>query len=193
MNTEETIELDGCNYRFLEELKVLDEKVDGRECAVRPCVDTPDVTFFRHGIRAVYAYREPAEWFRCGVITVPALSFRETNKYNNSELEFRAPDGGFTSEGEAVMKDKIRTIYRAALHNGHDALVLGAFGCGVFKLRPDLVAELFDAVLHEPEFDRRFKSVVFAILEGTARKPVEELGKFAPFYERFGRCRSRKS
>lgn len=40
MNTEETIELDGCNYRFLEELKVLDEKVDGRECAVRPCVDT---------------------------------------------------------------------------------------------------------------------------------------------------------
>ena len=151
---------------------------------------TPGVTFFRHGIRAVYAYREHSEWFRCGVITVPALSFRETNKYNNSELEFRAPDGGFTSEGEAVMKDKIRTIYRAALHNGHDALVLGAFGCGVFRLRPDLVAELFDAVLHEPEFDRRFKIVVFAILEGkgTVRKPVEELGKFAPFYERFGRC-----
>ena len=151
---------------------------------------TPDVTFFRHGIRAVYAFREPEAWFRCGVITVPALSFRETNKYNNAELEFRAPDGGFTAEGESVMKDKIRTIYRAALHNGHDALVLGAFGCGVFRLRPDRVAELFDAVLHEPEVDRKFKSVVFAILEGRgkAHHPVGEAGKFAPFYERFGRC-----
>ena len=151
---------------------------------------TPDVTFFRHGIRAVYAIREPEAWFRCGVITVPALSFRETNKYNNAELEFRAPDGGFTAEGESVMKDKIRTIYRAALHSGHDALVLGAFGCGVFQLRPDRVAELFDTVLHEPEFDCKFKSVVFAILEGRgkAHHPVGEAGKFAPFYERFGRC-----
>ena len=151
---------------------------------------TPDVTFFRHGIRAVYAIREPEAWFRCGVITVPALSFRETNKYNNAELEFRAPDGGFTAGGESVMKDKIRTIYRAALHSGHDALVLGAFGCGVFQLRPDRVAELFDTVLHEPEFDCKFKSVVFAILEGRgkAHHPVGEAGKFAPFYERFGRC-----
>lgn len=150
---------------------------------------TPDVTFFRHGIRGVFAFREPEDWFRCGVITVPALSFRETNKYTNTELEFRATDGGFTAEGEAVMKDKIRTIYRAALHNGHDALVLGAFGCGVFQLRPDRVAELFEAVLGEVEFACKFKSVVFAILEGTgsARHPVEELGKFAPFYKIFGR------
>lgn len=150
---------------------------------------TPDVTFFRHGIRAVYAFREPEVWFRCGVITVPALSFRETNKYNNCEIEFRAPDGGFTAEGADVMKDKIRTIYRAALHNGHDALVLGAFGCGVFQLRPDRVAELFDEVLRESEFDRRFKSVVFAIREGrgSSRRPIEEQGKFAPFYVHFGR------
>jgi len=61
---------------------------------------SPDVTFFRHGICAVFAFRKPEEWFRCGVITVPALSFRETNKYNNAELEFRAADGGFTPEGE---------------------------------------------------------------------------------------------
>ena len=150
---------------------------------------TPDVTFFRHGVRAVYAFREPGDWFRCGVITVAALSFRETNGYNNSELEFRAPDGDFTAEGASVMKDKIRTIYRMALHNGHDALVLGAFGCGVFQLRPDRVADLFDEVLREPEFDRRFKSVVFAILEGrgSARHPVEEQGKCAPVYARFGR------
>jgi len=150
---------------------------------------TPDVTFFRHGIRAVFAFRKPEEWFRCGIITVPALSFRETNKYNNAELEFRAADGGFTPEGELIMLDKIRTIYRAALRNGRDALVLGAFGCGVFRLRPDRVAELFARVLKEPEFECRFKLVVFAIKEGraTAMKPVEDQGKFAPFYETFGR------
>ena len=150
---------------------------------------TPEVTFFRHGIRGVFAFRKPEEWIRCGIITVPALSFRETNRYNNSELEFRAPDGGFTPEGEQIMLDKIRTISRAGLHNGHDALVLGAFGCGVFQLRPDRVAELFARVLREDEFDGRFRLVVFAIMEGrpTARKPVEEQGKFAPFYETFGR------
>ena len=62
----------------------------------------------------------------------------------------------------------------------------GRFGS---KLCPDRVADLFDEVLREPEFDRRFKSVVFAILEGrgSARHPVGEQGKFAPFYARFGR------
>jgi len=150
---------------------------------------SPDVTFFRHGIRAVFAFRKPEEWFRCGVITVPALSFRETNKYNNAELEFRAADGGFTPEGEQIMIDKIRTIYRAALRNGHDAIILGAFGCGVFRLRPDRVAELFSRVLKESEFDCRFRLVAFAIKEGraTAKNPVEAQGKFAPFYSTFGR------
>ena len=43
--------------------------------------------------------------------------------------------------------------------------------------------------LDEPEFKDKFRAVVFAILEGrgSARHPIEEKGKFAPFYATFGR------
>ena len=148
---------------------------------------SPDVTFFREGKKKYFAFREQP--FKCGVITVAALSFRESNRYCNDELHFMAPGGGFSEQGEKVQLNKVRTIYRLALKNGHDSLVLGAFGCGVNKLPCDAVANQFKTVLDEPEFKGKFKAIVFAIMEGrgSARKPVEENGKFAPFYTTFGR------
>ena len=148
---------------------------------------SPDVTFFREGKDKFYAFREQP--FKCGVITVAALSFRESNRYCNDELHFRASDGGFTPQGEVVQLNKIRTIYRIALKNGHDSIVLGAFGCGVNKLPSAAVANQFKAVLEEPEFKGKFAALAFAIMEGrgSTRKPVEENGKLAPFYATFGR------
>ena len=78
--------------------------------------------------------------------------------------------------------NKIRTIFRIALVNGHDSLVLGAFGCGAFRLPPEAVAEQFSRVLAEPEFECRFRAVVFAILSN----PADAKEKFAPFYCLFG-------
>lgn len=147
---------------------------------------SPGVVFFRKNARDGYAFRENP--FACGVITVAALSFREPNDFCNEERQYMSPDGGFTPEGEAVQLNKIRTIYRLALANGHDSAVLGAFGCGVNKLPSDAVANQFRCVLEEPEFKGKFRSIVFAILEGSgARRPVEEQGKFSPFYKTFGR------
>lgn len=148
---------------------------------------SPDVMFFRRNLRDGYAFREDP--FACGVITVAALSFREPNNYCNEERQYMAPDGGFTPQGDAIQLNKIRTIYRLALKNGHDSVVLGAFGCGVNKLPSDAVAGQFRRVLDEPEFKGKFCAVVFAILEGrgSARRPIEEHGKFAPFYSVFGR------
>jgi uncharacterized protein (TIGR02452 family) len=143
--------------------------------------------FFRHNLRDAYAFREKP--FACGVITVAALSFREPNNYCNEERQYMASDGGFTPQGEKIQLNKIRTIYRLSLKNGHDSIVLGAFGCGVNKLPCDAVTRQFAQVLEESEFKGKFKALIFAILEGSgsARKPVEEQGKFAPFYETFGR------
>ena len=154
---------------------------------------SPDVVFFRKNLKDGYAFRE--EPFTCGVITVAALSFREPNNYCNEERQYMAADGGFTPAGDAIQLNKIRTIYRIALKNGHDSIVLGAFGCGVNKLPCDAVADQFRRVLEEPEFKGKFKEIVFAILEGrgSARRPVEEQGKFAPFYEMFGRWRQSPS
>jgi len=148
---------------------------------------SPGVTFFRRNLRDGYAFREKP--FSCGVITVAALSFREPNAYCNEERQYMAPDGDFTPEGDAIQMNKIRTIYRLALKNGHDSVVLGAFGCGVNKLPCYAVANQFKRALDEPEFSGKFRALAFAILEGrgSARRPVGENGKFAPFYKVFGR------
>ena len=145
---------------------------------------TPNVTFFRNGRTKFFALRDTA--FSCDVITVAALSFNGRTQFSGvDEITFRAADGGFTPEGEAIMLNKIRTIFRMGVEYGKDALVLGAFGCGAYKLPADAVVAQFRQVMNEPEFAGKFRLLVFAIMEST-RKPNGLDGKFAPFYREFG-------
>ena len=147
---------------------------------------SPNVTFFRNNRRKYYTIRENV--FKCSVITVAALCFNGKSHYANiDELSFRSESGGFTAEGEEIMLNKIRTIFRIGIENGNDSLVLGAFGCGAYKLPPEEVASLFHKVMEEPEFKNKFKCIVFAILE-KPRKPHGLDGKYAPFYREFGIC-----
>ena len=141
---------------------------------------SPHVTVFREGAAKGFALMD--EPYEMAFISCAALDFNEKHGKN---LEYRSSDGGFTSEGREIMRSKIRTIYGAALAGGHDAIVLGAFGCGAFRLRPDLVADLFRQVLLEPSFKDRFRVVAFAILEGKGPETGVR-GKFAPFYGLFG-------
>ena len=141
---------------------------------------SPHVTVFREG--AAKGFELMDEPYETAFISCAALDFNEKHGKNR---EYRSSDGGFTSEGREIMRSKIRTIYGAALAGGHDAIVLGAFGCGAFRLRPDLVADLFRQVLLEPTFKDRFRVVAFAILEGKGPETGVR-GKFAPFYGLFG-------
>ena len=149
---------------------------------------SPKVTVFRDNALTGFALRE--EPFQTAIITTGALNFNPNPKIAPSNnLEYRSQDGGFTPEGEEVMSDKIRTIYRIALLNDHDSLVLGAFGCGTFKLKPELVSALFKKILEEKKFKGKFHTIAFAMIEGKAgpRRRVEEEGKWASFYKAFGR------
>jgi len=148
---------------------------------------SPCVTFFRHNADKYYRLRE--ETFDCAVVSVASLSNREKNDYTNDERKYFDCDGYMTDEGREIELNKIRTVFRIALENGHDSMVLGAFGCGVYHLRSDEVAALFCDALNETEFINRFKKLVFAIYEGkpSPRKgPMGKDGKFAPFYKLFG-------
>lgn len=137
-------------------------------------VYSPEVTVFRNA-EDLYSLCE--DTYKVGIVSVAALNFHEKHGKNR---EYQAPDGGFTAEGEEVMRNKIRTIYRIALVNGHDSLVGGAFGCGVFRLPIDKVATMFHEILNEDEFKNKFTEVTFAILDKDGEK-----GKFAPFYKLF--------
>lgn len=135
---------------------------------------SPGVTVFRN---AADLYSLSPETYTVGVVSVAALDFSVKHPKN---IEYKASDGGFTEQGVEVMKNKIRTIYRITLENGHDSLVAGAFGCGVFRLPADRVAALFAEVYDEPEFKDKLAEIVFAILDKEG-----ESGRFAPFYRQF--------
>jgi uncharacterized protein (TIGR02452 family) len=81
---------------------------------------------------------------------------------------------------------KIRTIFRISLQNNHDAVVLGAFGCGIFHNPPQSIARCFNQVLNEPEFHYKFKKVVFAILEDQCSGLLHNKnGNYQPFKDEF--------
>ena len=84
------------------------------------------------------------------------------------------------------IKNKIRTILRIGLKHGHDALVLGALGCGAFHNPPRHIAKLFHEVIYENEFANKFKLIVFAILDDhNSHKSHNRDGNFLPFKEEF--------
>ncbi|CAJ1435112.1 unnamed protein product [Effrenium voratum] len=62
-----------------------------------------------------------------------------------------------------LLREKIRTTLWVAATQGHDAVVLGAFGCGYFGNPPEAVADTCEDVLNT-EFKGVFHCVVFALL-----------------------------
>ncbi|MGG1658193.1 TIGR02452 family protein [Brevibacillus sp. NRS-1366] len=69
-----------------------------------------------------------------------------------------------------VMKERIRKILRMAAIHGHRTIILGAYGCGVFRNHADEVADYFAAVLMEEKYAQYFKRIVFAIYDNSARQ-----------------------
>ncbi|GAA1810637.1 TIGR02452 family protein [Luedemannella flava] len=74
-----------------------------------------------------------------------------------------------TDDVPAVLRRRARRILEVAAAHGHRTLVLGAWGCGVFRNDPATVAHAFADTLREvPRFDR----VVFAIYDNLPHTPV---------------------
>ncbi|MDQ0493223.1 TIGR02452 family protein [Paenibacillus brasilensis] len=67
-----------------------------------------------------------------------------------------------------VMLERIRYILGMAKQNGVEHLVLGAYGCGVFRNKPEEVADWFKQVLLDEGYALLFERVVFAVLDHTA-------------------------
>ena len=131
------------------------------------------VTFFRGTESDGYTLLE--EPYNIPVISVAALHNPRINE-----------KGMLIEEDANQTKDKIRTIFRIGAIQGHDSLVLSAFGCGAFGNPPEHIAKLFHEVILEDEFRYAFRLICFAILDGyrtgMAHNPR---GNFLPFKEEF--------
>ncbi|KAG0349007.1 hypothetical protein BG004_002865 [Podila humilis] len=67
-----------------------------------------------------------------------------------------------------ITKKKIQNMFRIALDNGHDAIVLSAFGCGRLHNPPESIARIFKQVIRSNYMGgvkkgRTFAEIVFAI------------------------------
>ena len=97
--------------------------------------------------------------------------------YTTSFLTAAAPNLGaiwrnqpeHAADVPAVLRRRAARVLTIAAANGHRALVLGAWGCGVFRNDPTTVATSFAAALTEVD---RFDQVVFAIRDHQPGTPT---------------------
>lgn len=71
-------------------------------------------------------------------------------------------DGKYCENDYRVMYEKIKSLFIIGIHKKHDALVLGAFGCGAFNNPPHEVANLFYEMVRK--YGKYFKFIGFPIL-----------------------------
>jgi uncharacterized protein (TIGR02452 family) len=76
----------------------------------------------------------------------------------------RLNDGSYTDADYTIdITYKLEQVLRAFKRNGREAIILGAFGCGVFGNDPQVVAKVFDVLLRSDEFAGVFKEVYFSV------------------------------
>ena len=64
-----------------------------------------------------------------------------------------------------TLRERAAYVLALALHKDCDALVLGAWGCGVFQNDPEMVARIFSDLLQGEVFSGRFRCVRFSVLD----------------------------
>jgi uncharacterized protein (TIGR02452 family) len=114
---------------------------------------------------------EPHTLFLASVITAPAP--------NAGVVLSREPAASV--ELEYALRRRAGLVLGVAADNGHRNLLLGAWGCGVFRNSPSLVADAFGTWLESPAFAGVFDRAVFAIYDTT--KPQSTIEAFR---QRFG-------
>ncbi|MFZ6874406.1 TIGR02452 family protein [Undibacterium sp. Di27W] len=112
---------------------------------------SPDVPVFRDDDYALLD-----NFYSASFITAPAV--------NLGALKKNEPDR--VSEAASIMMNRVHLVLALALQHGHQHLVLGAWGCGVFGNDPKDVANYFLQALSQGSiFHGAFKKIVFAVLD----------------------------
>jgi uncharacterized protein (TIGR02452 family) len=126
---------------------------------------TPDVPVFRADDGTLLD--EP---YLCSFITCPAVNAKVVLDRHPSRR----------SEIRDAMGQRVRKVLTIAAEKGHEAIILGAWGCGVFGNDPKEIAELFRKALTET-FRGVFARVVFAVLDSSEERQI-----IGPFRDSFG-------
>lgn len=110
----------------------------------------------------------------------------EEHPWQTSFITSPAPNAGALprdrhDELTPALRERVHKVLATGLAHGHDAIVLGAWGCGAFRNDPHDVATIFKEALHGP-FKNHYRAVTFAVLDGSKRQR-----NISPFERAFAR------
>lgn len=111
-----------------------------------------------------------AKPLRANIITSPAINLGVVFK-KGSTMESCMPE----------MRQRMEYVIKLAASHSTEALVLGAWGCGVFKWPPKVVADMFRELLVEKGLINNFKHIVFALASDKEFHPQFEKFDFENF------------
>lgn len=94
------------------------------------------------------------------IITAPAPNKGAMLQHNRKEE---------IAETEKVLKNRMDKVLAIALKQKSETLILGAWGCGVFRNEPKDVAQLFKEIIAE-KYAGAFKKIVFAVFDNSEKK-----------------------
>ena len=116
---------------------------------------SPNVPWFRTRSRD-----QPHTMFLASVITAPAP---------NAGVVLTRKEAA-QSDVEMTLRRRAGLVLAVAAEHGHRTMLLGAWGCGVFRNSPALVADAFGKWIESTTFAGAFDRVVFAIYDRSDRQ-----------------------
>ncbi len=124
---------------------------------------TPEVTVFKSDTANPVLLPEK-DWYTVDVITCAAPNLRERpgNSYNAGEgdRQIKISDKELLS----LHEKRLKRILDVAVAKGDEVVILGAFGCGAFKNKPEVVAQAAQKVVKE--YRKAFQVIEFAVYCG---------------------------
>lgn len=120
---------------------------------------TPKVTVFKSDTEEPKLMKE-TDWYQVDVITCAAPNLRPnpTNRMNPDDGD---PTKLTDKELLQIQEKRMRRILDVAKAHQVDTIVLGAFGCGAFRNKPEVVAQAMKHVVEEYKYD--FATIEFAV------------------------------
>jgi len=106
------------------------------------------------------------------------VSFVTAPAPNRGAIERNSPE--LVSEIETVFRRRIINVLAIMAAHGHRDLVLGAWGCGVFRNSPTDVAEWFRQILAHDGWQAHFDQIRFGVLDRSS-----DLSTLAAFQRQF--------
>lgn len=98
------------------------------------------------------------------VVTVASVNLNLNARYDEKKEKWIDGITPKPADYHSLVRMKIRTMLSLAAKNRCKYIILGAWGCGVFKNDPYDIADAFYDVLVIEEYERLFEQVVFAII-----------------------------